>query len=193
MKKEEIGIGLCLSWTILQPFLTTLIKWTFFFLQEFKIGSVQSMYLIWQEISPWDKTRDRSYQDHGTLVFLNNSDWLKNIEPPIRMLKYVHSMNYRENLYWRDPSVHSGTKYLWCLRLLSHSVTPVSWIREQSFILQGEISLYGWPPAWLFWMQLLCLCLITNIFTCWPNPLINWLQSLLLFFINVSLEVLTAD
>ena len=31
---------------------------------------------------------------------------------------------------------------------------------------QGEVSLYGWPPAWLFCIQLLCLCLINNRFTC---------------------------
>ena len=32
--------------------------------------------------------------------------------------------------------------------------------------LWGKVSLYGWPPVFLVWILLLCLCWIRNIFTC---------------------------
>ena len=39
--------------------------------------------------------------------------------------------------------------------------------REHSlrYFVRG-VSMYGWPPVWLVWIQLLCLCLINNRFTC---------------------------
>ena len=36
----------------------------------------------------------------------------------------------------------------------------------QRILTWGEVSLYGWRPVYLVWIQLLCLCWINNSFTC---------------------------
>ena len=39
-------------------------------------------------------------------------------------------------------------------------------LSQRTLTLLSEVSLYGWTPVWIVWIQLLCLCLINNIFTC---------------------------
>ena len=37
---------------------------------------------------------------------------------------------------------------------------------EQRILTKGEVSLYGWPPVYFVWIQLLCLRWMNNSFAC---------------------------
>ena len=68
----------------------------------------------------------------------------------------------------------SSDRYIRRISITDTSIIPfnskayVNYVlgREHSLTLQGEVSLYGWPPVWLLWIQLLCLCIIYNRFAC---------------------------
>ena len=60
-----------------------------------------------------------------------------------------------------SPSLLQSLSYTLSLSIFLTGLTPT---KEHLLTLYGWVSLYGWPSAWLIWIQLLYLCWMIDMF-----------------------------
>ena len=97
--------------------------------------------------------RDVQIRIFGSFSMRFGISWWKNQLQPHFLLNFAP---------WR------GGDDLWSIRGLPDWTYRVSFANYINAL--GEVSLYGWPPVYFVWNQLICLWWIKRVLLVWSNP-----------------------
>ena len=89
----------------------------------------------------------------------------------------LHSYSLVRSFIWNSSCILCSRRFSLSLSLslpfwiftYSHLIMHTLYMHRvyhQRTLTYGKVSLYGWPPIYFVWIQLLCFCWISNSFTC---------------------------